>query len=171
MDCGAGSYITVVGSVSANDCQLCEAGKASATPTATSAATCEECVAGKFSGAIGIASCSPCASGMFSAAGAQLCTDACVDGTFATEDLAACCPVGEAARIDGSGCKARLLCADDEFLSSDDSSEEQVCKKCDNLTSIAMVVGSFLTFVGITYYVSDKVTVKSTMVQVKGMTT
>ncbi|GMI36942.1 hypothetical protein TeGR_g10326 [Tetraparma gracilis] len=34
-----------------------------------------------------------------------------------------------------------------------------------------MVVGSFLTFVGITYYVSDKVTVKSTMVQVKGMTT
>ncbi|GMI33404.1 hypothetical protein TeGR_g9550 [Tetraparma gracilis] len=70
-----------------------------------------------------------------------------------------------------SGCKALLLCADDEFLSSEDSSEEQVCVKCDNLTSIAMVVGSFLTFVAITYYVSDKVTIKSTMVQIKGMTT
>ena len=82
-----------------------------------------------------------------------------------------CCVPGKIPKIEGTGCKARLLCADDEFLSSDDSSEEQVCKKCDNLTSIGMVVGSFLTFVAITYYVSDKVTVKSTMVRVKGMTT
>ena len=128
-------------------------------------------MAGKFNGAIGVASCSPCTSGMFSSAGAQLCTDTCDDGMFATAGFSACCQLGEIVRDDGFGCKARLLCADDEFLSSDDSSEEQVCKKCDNLTSIAMVVGSFLTFVGITYYVSDKVTVKSTMVQVKGMTT
>ncbi|GMI29732.1 hypothetical protein TeGR_g12729, partial [Tetraparma gracilis] len=161
VECAAGSYITAMGSVFADDCQLCEVGKASATPAATSAAACEECVAGKYSDTTGVVTCTNCTSISLPAASAP--------GSTSSSDCA--CPAGETPLADLSGCKALLLCADDEFLSSEGSSEEQVCVKCDNLTSIAMVVGSFLTFVAITYYVSDKVTIKSTMVQVKGMTT
>jgi serine protease 12 (motopsin) len=48
-NCAAGSSSSVLGSASADDCELCEAGKASAAPAATSAAACTECHAGKTS--------------------------------------------------------------------------------------------------------------------------
>jgi hypothetical protein len=116
-------------------------------------------VAGKYANsAIGASVCVSCKTDFLSAPGSTSISD-CV------------CPAGSTLLADLSGCKALLRCADDEFLSSKDSSDEQECVTCDNLTSIGMVVGSFLTFVAITYYVSDKVTVKSTMVRVKGMTT
>jgi hypothetical protein len=87
-----------------------------------------------------------------------------VNGTSAVGDLSACCPAGSTARGDGFGCKTLRLCAKDEFLSSDDSSDEQVCKKCNNVMSILLVGVSLLSFVAITYYINGKVKRKSAMV-------
>jgi hypothetical protein len=153
VDCAAGSYNTVVGSVSAGDCQLCEAGKASATPAATSAATgtCEECVAGKYANAvIGASACTTCNTDFLSAPGSTSVSD--------------CCPAGETPLADLSGCKALLLCADDEYM------RDEECEKCNNTMSILLVSVSLLSFVAITYLVQGRAQQQSTMIGIKSIT-
>jgi len=149
--------------VGSGDCQLCEAGKASATPAATSAAACEECVPGKYSNT-GNTACSACPVGLLSAAGAQICTDVCADGTFETEGLSSCCELGATARADGSGCKPLLLCADDEYM------KDEACEKCNNTMSILLVCVSLLSFVVIIYVVNLRSQQQGTMIGIKSIT-
>jgi hypothetical protein len=139
-----------VGSVSAGDCQLCEAGKASET---RGAAACEECVAGKYANAaIGASWCDFCGfGGMLSAPGSTSFSD-CV------------CPAGSTPLADLSGCKPLLLCADDEYM------RDEACEKCPNTMSFVLVGVSLLSFVAIIYVVDLKSQQQGTMIGIKSVT-
>jgi hypothetical protein len=142
----------VVGSVSAGDCKLCEAGKASATLAATSAAACEECVAGKYANAaIGASVCVSCTTDFLTAPGSTSSSD-CV------------CPAGSTPLADLSGCKPLLLCADDEYM------RDEACEKCNNTMSFVLVGVSLLSFVAIIYVVDLKSQQQGTMIGIKSIT-
>jgi len=57
------------------------------------------------------------------------------------------------------------MCASDEYLS------DETCVKCNNVASVAIVAVSFISFVAVTLFMKDKVTKKSTMVEIKNVTT
>ncbi|GMH73220.1 hypothetical protein TL16_g06123 [Triparma laevis f. inornata] len=175
IDCKPGTYSSYSASAS---CTACEAGKGGEFTGAASATFCENCARGKHS--TGGSSCLNCEAGSYSSTSSATACQACPRGKASTTPGATSkkkceiCDLGEYTPSLGSACRS---CEEDgvscDFRACDPDqfNNNGKCEDCNNIISMAIIAGSFLSFAAVAWYSAAVATNRKKMMQLKVATT